>query len=223
MKQILKNQSNTFLIIGIIVLYFAFLSLDIFSFPRTIESRYFKYASIVLCFLLASSFVAISANERDSKYVVIALVFTLLADIFLLFTNHKITGIFFFCLMQLTYLKRYNARFFQAGIIFSALAILLRFLLPFEPLYIIAGLYAILIGSCFLATFRTKLPKFNLYCVRIGMALFILCDINVALYSQLPRSSNFYEFVAVAMWLFYLPAQLLLALSAFHPNTSYRY
>lgn len=218
MKQLLKNQSNTMLIIGIIVLYFAFLSLDIFSFPRTIESRYFKYASIILCFLLATSLTTISANKRDSSYVVLALIFTMLADIFLLFTNHKVTGIFFFCLMQLTYLKRYNTRFFHAGVFFSLLAILARFFLPFDPLYIIAGLYAILIGSCFLATFRTKLPRFNSYCVRIGMALFILCDINVALYSQLSTSSNFYEIVAVAMWLFYLPAQLLLAMSSFHPQ-----
>jgi len=218
MKQILKNRVNVVLIIGIIALYFTFLSLDIFSIPRSMESRHFKYASIVLCFLLATSLSSTTADKRDSGYVVLALVFTLLADIFLLFTNHKIIGIYFFCLMQLTYLKRYNLRFFIAGIIFAVVAIYVRFFLPFEPLYVIAGLYAILIGSCFFATFRTKLPRFNLYCVRIGMAFFIMCDINVAMYNQLSAGSNFYQIVTVAMWLFYLPAQFLLAMSASHPK-----
>ena len=219
MKQILKSRLNVIPIVGIIVLYIAFLSLDIFAIPRSIESRHFKYASIVLCFLLTTLLASNSADERDSRYVVLALIFTVLADTFLLFTNYKITGVFFFCLMQLTYLKRYNVRFFKVGIFFSAVAIIVYFLLSFEPLYIIAGLYAFLIGSCFFATFRTKLPNFNLYCVRIGMTLFILCDINVALYNQLSTNSNYYRFVTVAMWLFYLPAQFLLAISAFHPKT----
>ena len=217
MKYILKNQLNVALIIGIIVLYIAFLSLDIFSFPRSIESRHFKYASIVLCFLLATLLSANSTDKWDSSLVVLALIFAMLADTFLLFTNYKIIGIFFFCLMQLTYLKRYNVRFFKAGIFFSVVAIIVHLLLPFEPLYVIAGLYAYLIVSCFFATFRTKLPKFNLFCVRVGMALFILCDIHVALYNQLSSSSNYYRYVTVAMWLFYLPAQFLLAMSASHP------
>ena len=204
--------------IGIIILYAAFLSLDIFSLPRSIESRHFKYASIVLCFILAALLYQQSADKRDSRYVVLALTFTMLADIFLLFTNYKIIGIFFFCLMQLTYLKRYNIRFFYAGICFAGIAILVHLFLPIGPLYVIAGLYAILIVSCFLATFRTKLPKFNLYCVRMGMLLFILCDINVALYNQASASSNYYRFVTVAMWLFYLPAQFLLAMSAAYPR-----
>ena len=217
MKQILKNQLNVALIIGIVVLYIAFLSLDILSIPSSIESRHLKYASVVLCFLLATLLFASSTDKQDSSHVVLALIFTMLADIFLLFSNHKIIGIFFFCLMHLTYLKRYNVRFFKAGIFFSIVAIVVYLLLPFKPLRVIAGLYATLIVSCFFATFRTKLPKFNLYCVRVGMALFILCDINVALYNQLSASSNYYRYVAIAMWLFYLPAQFLLAMSASHP------
>ena len=216
MKHIFKNQLNVILIIGIIILYAAFLSLDLFSTPRTIESRHLKYASIVLCFLLAASLHHQSVNKQDSKYVVLALLFTMTADIFLLFTNHKITGVIFFCLVQLTYLKRYHRRFFKAGICFAVIAPFAYLLLPFQPLYIVAGLYAILIFSCFLSTSHAKLPKFNLYCVKIGMILFILCDIFVAFYNQLSTSSNYYRLVTVAMWLFYLPAQLLLAMSASH-------
>lgn len=221
MKQLVKNRLNSLLIIGIIVLYIAFLSLDIFSIPRSIHSRYLKYASIVLCLMLASSFALQSRNKRDSNYVVLALIFTMMADTFLLFTHHQITGVFFFCLVQLIYLKRYNSRFFKVGICFSVIAAIVHLLLPFQPLYVIAGLYALLIGSCFLSTFHTKLPKFNLYSARIGMFLFILCDIHVALYNQLSTSFSYYRFVTVAMWLFYLPSQFLLAMSASYPKVDH--
>ena len=215
MKQILKNRLDAMLILGIVILYIAFLGLDIFSVPRSLLSRTFKYASIVLCFLLSTSFLFKSEDKRDSIHVVLALMFTMIADIFLLFTNHKIAGIFFFCLVQLTYLKRYNLQFFITGIYFVLIAMIAHLLLPLQPLYVIAGLYAFLIVSCFLSTFYTKLPKFNLYCVRIGMILFILCDINVALFNELSRSFSYYRFISIAIWLFYLPAQFLLALSAF--------
>lgn len=219
MKQIFKNRLNVILIIGIIILYVAFLTFDMFSIPRSMESRYLKYASISLCFLLATSLASKSEDQQDSKYVVIALIFTMIADIFLLFTNYKITGVVFFCLVQLTYLKRYNMRFFKAATYFVGIAILVYLLLPFQPLYVISGLYASLIGACFFSTFYTTLPKFNLYCVRIGMTLFILCDIHVALYNQLSTTSDYYRFVTLAMWLFYLPSQLILAMSASHPDT----
>lgn len=222
MKQILQNRLNAILIIGIIILYVAFLSFDMFFIPRSIESRYLKYASITLCFLLVTSLTFKSVDKYDSKYVVIAFIFTMIADIFLLFTDNKITGIFFFCLVQLTYLKRYNKRFFKTTLYFVGIAILVNLLLPFQPLYVITGLYASLIGACFFSTFYTKLPKFNFFCVRIGMTLFILCDIHVALYNQLSTTSDYYRFVTLAMWLFYLPSQLILAMSASHPMVDNR-
>ena len=218
MIQIVKNRLNAILIILIIILYVAFLSLDIYFVPRSMYSRYLKFASIVLCLILATSLFHISEYKKDSKYVVIALLFTMISDIFLLFINNKIAGVFFFCLVQLTYLKRYNMHFFKVGLFFSVVAIIVHLLFSLQPLYIIAGLYAFLIVSCFIATFRTALPKFNLFCVRIGMALFILCDIHVALYNQLSQGFCYYRFVAIAMWLFYLPAQLLLAMSASYPK-----
>ncbi|MCL2560203.1 MAG: hypothetical protein FWE07_06915 [Turicibacter sp.] len=216
MKQIINKRINAVFLVSIAILYLAFLALDIFFLPRSIESRYLKFASITLCFMLATSLYRDSADKKDSGLVVVAMIFTMLADVFLLFIGAKITGVFFFCLVQLTYLWRYNKRFFTAGLVCVAAAIAVHALASFQPLYVIAGLYAALIGICFLSTFRTDLPKFNVTCVRIGMVFFILCDIHVALYNQLSSSSDYYRFVAVAMWLFYLPAQLFLSLSAAH-------
>ena len=218
MKQIFKSRLNAFFIIGIIILYIAFLSIDVFSAPGLLPTRYLKYTTIILCFLLALNLHRNSINKQDSKYVVIAFIFTLIADIFLLFTGNKIAGIFFFCLVQLTYLKRYNIRLFKFGIFVSTVAIMIHLFTSFDQLYIIAGLYAPLILVCAISTFRTKLPKFNLYCTRIGMILFILCDIHVAMFDQLSRASSYHHFASIVIWLFYLPAQFLLALSAFHQD-----
>jgi len=217
MKQILKQPLYIGLMTGIAVLYVAFLSLDIFILTsRSNLSLQLKYAAMVLCFLLALSLYGQSSNKKDSKFVVIALIFTLIADIFLLFTNYDFAGVFFFCLVQLTYLKRYNSRFFAFGLALTPIALLVYFLTSISALFIIAGLYAALILSCFVSTFHTLLPEFNRKCVRWGMVLFILCDIHVALFNRIPRNIAYFQVAAVAMWLFYLPSQLLLALSAHH-------
>lgn len=54
----------------------------------------------------------------------------------------------------------------------------------------------------------------------IGMLLFILCDINVGLFNIINLSiytqnwvKEIYNFASIAMWMFYLPSQVLIALS----------
>jgi len=215
MQQIFKNRQNIVLLTAIISLYLAFLSVDLFSNSMHQLSTNLKYASIVMCFLLAISLHWQSVNRQDSRYVVVALALTLVADWFLLFTNNNIAGIFWFCLVQLVYLKRCHKPLFQLGIVVATCAVMVDFLTAFRSLHVIAGLYALLIIACLIATFKTTLPKFNLRCVQIGMLLFVLCDLHVALLNRLPATNNYRAFAVVAIWLFYLPAQCLLALSAF--------
>lgn len=216
MKKVIQNPLNLILFIGIIGLYVAFMTLMVFTNTPARLINQLKFMSIVLCFGLALSLYQRSHNKKDSKYVIFALTFTVIADIFLLFTTRHIPGVLSFWLVQLLYLKRYHNRLFGAGIIAVVIAIPLIFLLPFESLHIIAGTYAILIMLCFFATFKTKLPIFNLVCIRLGMLLFILCDVHVALFNLLARSHPYFPIASIAMWFFYLPSQLLLALSASH-------
>lgn len=211
-----KNPLHISLISGLVLLYVTFLAQDIFSAVNIIPAIYLKYASIMLCFLLAFSLYTKSSDKKDSKYVVLALLLTLIADIFLIFTSHYSAGVFFFCLVQLTYLKRHNTRFFMTGLQFIPVAALAYFFMPLDFLYIIAGLYGALILTCFISSFKTTLPKFNKMAIRIGLILFILCDIHVALFNLLPRSHNYFAIAAVAMWFFYLPSQVMLAFSAGH-------
>jgi hypothetical protein len=46
------------------------------------------------------------------------------------------------------------------------------------------------------------------------MILFLCCDINVAIFNTAPPDTTLYSISAPLMWLFYLPAQILLSLSA---------
>ena len=48
----------------------------------------------------------------------------------------------------------------------------------------------------------------------LGLTLFVGCDACVGLFNALPAHSPLYPAVSVGMWLFYLPSQVLIALSA---------
>jgi len=219
MKEIFKNRLTGILIISILILYAKFLYLDILTAGNYALSRNLKYASIWLCFLLAILLWKSSSNKADSLLVCIALTFTLIADWFLLFTNHHQLGVFFFCFVQLTYLQRFKGKNFKISLYLASTVFIFIAITTFSfNLYVISTLYAYLIISCSIATFTTKLPKFNRNLAQIGLILFILCDIHVALLNTLPPSHHYYHLTTIATWLFYLPSQLILTLSSYHSN-----
>lgn len=81
----------------------------------------------------------------------------------------------------------------------------------------LAAIYATLFAAnIFVNTYKNRRPKVNYYLVAAGLLLFALCDVNVLLFN-LPRyASASYEFSGAyaLIWLFYLPAQALLAVSS---------
>jgi len=202
------------IVLLIITLYGMFLTVDIFFYSGSLLSNILKFTSIVMCFFLACSYLTGSLNKKDTFLVVLALFFTIGADIFLLFTNYHVIGIAFFITVQCVYLIRYNKSVLQFSILYFIIAILIFTFTNISILYIFSGLYAVLILSTLWATFKTSLSRYQLLLVRVGMILFILCDIHVALFNVLLRYSPYFNIASVAMWLFYLPSQFLIALSA---------
>ena len=71
-----------------------------------------------------------------------------------------------------------------------------------------------LIISVTVSTFHAPQPRLNTLFSRIGMCLFLACDVNVAIFNALPAGLPTHTASIVLMWFFYLPAQTLLALSA---------
>ena len=151
--------------------------------------------------------------------------FTLLADLFLLVLNRwYLAGVSAFCVVQLLYL----ARLHRAGSRPLALRLLLRAALAgallaaagalggLTPLTGLTLLYfSQLVANAFASLSLGRRGRgFSL-----GLFLFIGCDVCVGLRNlsaALPGMVPlpFLPLVQVGMWLFYLPSQVLISLSA---------
>jgi len=94
--------------------------------------------------------------------------------------------------------------------------------IEFDWLVIISVLYFVSIvlnvRDAVWVAYKTKSLKTIIFA--IGMVLFLLCDINVLLFNisdfvaiDSALFSNVYAFAAIAMWMFYLPAQVGIAIS----------
>lgn len=111
----IENKKLIGAFIGIeLTLYAIFMSFDVLE-KAYLASSIIKFIAIVLCFGMS---VVIYVNyERflDRVMLCIALFFTVIADIFLLFTDKPLPGVVFFCLVQSIYLARIIMARLQMG------------------------------------------------------------------------------------------------------------
>lgn len=206
-----------------ISLYLAFMALD-FTNQFGHISNCLKYSSILCCAFLSVLRFFLAKRSRFHAYLAIALCFTAVSDYFLLFSSNYIPGLVSFCVVQTAYLGlitysslqkpvrfHLTVRIITALILGVALFLLtkesLAFLLPLS-LYAVSFIANIVL-SC----------KAHLRQLSIGLILFALCDINVFLFNLsdyifLPDAfiTFFNSCSGILMWLFYLPAQVILTL-----------
>lgn len=232
MKKITNNLLFLKIVLALItILYLSYLYMDFFS-RYTELSASMKFISIVLCFLLALLSGAKPFNGYNVKLLKIGLFLTVIADFFLLIEKeHYEIGITVFSIAQIIYTIRYNSRN-RTNIIRSYVILLFTLFFtyivikPFTKIEIIipiALFYGIaLITNVYKAfvVYREKLyPRPNGLMVALGMLLFLLCDINVLLYNifRYVKQTNglLYRLSHVSIWLYYLPSQVLLALSGY--------
>jgi hypothetical protein len=217
-KQLLNNRPVCMLLVLQAFLYISFLAVDLF-FPRwSILSGYMKYAGILLCVLIALLLHRRSWNRKDSTLLISALGFTAAADLFLLLLYLPVPGLLAFFAVHLIYIRRLRPSLLKpaAAVVLIAAAgcaAAYRLVPGFPVEFVLAGLYAALILAVASSSVKAALPRINRRLVVAGMALFLLCDIHVALFNTLAPGSPYYLFSAFLMWFFYLPAQALLALS----------
>jgi len=221
-----KTQFQFFItsqaIIYLLFLLIDFLNISQFSF----HSCLLKYLGIIGCFLFVS---------REHIIIKTALFFTLFADYFLIFTDDYLIGVCFFILVQLTYCFYFSdANLFHVlrscliafvgTCIITVLALFLfdNVLMYLDVLSLVAIFYYLLLLQ---NVFYAFLTGHNL--LAVGLILMALCDLNVGicnienyvssaniLLSSLIAASN------VLMWFFYLPSQVLIALSFHKPQSS---
>lgn len=205
MKQSVFSPLTALFLLAEGLIYAAFLTLDLCT--RQGDALPVKYAGILLCLLFALL--------RGSRRIAAALAFTAAADWFLLIRgDHLIFGVALFLCVQTLYalhLCRNGCapalRLRAAAALAAAFLVILSGLVT--PLNLLALIYfSQLAVNAALAWRQRRLRLFAL-----GLTLFIGCDLCVGLYNVLPTDSALFPFASVGMWLFYLPSQVLIALS----------
>jgi hypothetical protein len=227
-----------------------------------------KYAAICVCFAIAQAVMLRSSNARDARLQVVILLFTVVADYFLLFGDdlRNLSEDAAFSLGMAVFLGahacavlRYGGRpafrkmLIATGIAAGATAGVLlaagewesiiyrhsdgladdfyEFIGDFTyyletfafAIFLIA--YIMLIIAATVCAFRRRQARVNNVLSRLGMCLFLCCDVNVLLMNirdeQIAQAAlghagppTIPALTGVLIWAFYLPAQTMLALSA---------
>ncbi|WMJ88575.1 lysoplasmalogenase family protein [Anaerocolumna sp. MB42-C2] len=222
-----------------ILIYISFMTIDITESSFYITSSFLKFSGILLCFIFTYLFYTHSCDRKDISILRGALFFTVISDLFILILDYYIVGLVTFCIVQSLYLIRlglWNKKLkgTDAGslilknfirnfvITIIALLILTVVRIKLEGMIIISCFYFISILfnviDSILLTVRAK--DKNKVIFAVSMMLFILCDINVGVFNLSDficiNSKWFallYSFSTIAMWMFYLPAQVGISLS----------
>lgn len=204
-------------------LYISFLWMDLFGNGMGAISNKVKYISILVCFFYVLTALEKEGEERDLILLKWAMFFTLLSDTFLLLVKNMGLGVSSFVVVQLIY--RFRLRkcscFDRKG--FSSLGVAVAILLVLFVLGVQVD-YVLCIAVFYFVLFVSNVfygmthPVGRMF--QIGLFLYFLCDINVALYnlaSYVTLSSMagemIYEISSIAIWLFYLSGQVCLACS----------
>jgi hypothetical protein len=201
----------------VVVIYIVFLNMDAITKNLGNDySLYLKYSTIILCFILSLLIGSEGCNNTDKLLVQSARLFTVIADYFLVILDDCKYGILCFCIVQIIYIIRHSfvvkVKLYKlslaAALIMTSLIMLLGRInlhdLKKEVVMEGAAYGCILLLSLYIAL-QTKD-----YLICIGMLLFFMCDINVALYNITKEFT-----LGFLIWLFYMPSQLFLTLSGF--------
>ena len=193
------------------VIYAVFLVLDLGG--RGGLSVPIKYGGVLLCL----GFSALCALRGGDRLVPIALTLTACADWFLLVRGDCYPlGIALFLGVQTAYLVRLRRAGAGSGPVLRPALALGTGLAVYaagmaSPLNLLAALYFSQLLSNAALAWTLRGTRRRLFA--LGLTLFVGCDTCVGLFNVLPASSPAYFAVSVGMWLFYLPSQVLIALS----------
>jgi len=209
-----RDRSRELFLAAEAVIWASFLFLDLFR--GGAGSVPLKFGGVALCFLFAYWRLPLGGDRLTAA----ALGLTVAADVFLLVLDrHYLLGVALFCAVQGCYLARVSHANggrtlwpLRVGLCTAALAFLycLELLNPLNALSLVyfANFFCNVLQAAFLTGRRSRL-------FFAGLLLFLCCDACVGIFNQpglFPAALS--AFAAVGMWMFYLPGQILIALSA---------
>ena len=180
-----------------------------------------KFTAILICFAIAVAG-RDALNKRDYGLLAAAMAATVAADFFLVIVFNYIVGVAFFCAVQVLYNLRFGGTARLKILPFTLVAPAIFFAATGNALVAVALLYAqlfVLSYAAMLQTLRKKIwPTPNGILILVGMTAFVLCDISVAIWNlgrwDIITNTDITSLAHAAIWLFYTPAQICLALSA---------
>ena len=188
-----------------------------------------KFIFIAVCSAIALGSYFFCHNKRNWFWLATALGFTLGADFFLILHNRHLPGVAVFCFAHLAYIMRAVSDREQmpevrrqkllcfalpAGLAAIALALFWPSIFNMDAIFVVTAIYATLFIINIYVSARYL--QYNRKLVITGLLLFAACDIcvllfNLPLYMGAPQ---WLRGVFPFIWVFYLPAQALLAVSA---------
>lgn len=165
---------------------------------------------VVACLCCAAFSFFFCTSKKDWVWLNAGLLFTVISDYFLVLYDMHLPGVAVFCFTHYCYAMRVmNVSLKVAARVFFVLLLWVVVLFSTSALYVLAGTYAVLFVASLWLNYRHR-NKPNGKIILVGLILFMLCDINVLLYNV---PGNF-PFAQSLIWVFYLPSQMLLAVSA---------
>lgn len=221
------------LIFTICILFITFLSMEVYGVNLNISSDVIKFSSIFLCFVISIISSPLNGQSKNTFLLQLGLIFTIMADyLFLIHDDDYILAIGLFSIVQIIYSLRYREgneteRFMRFMIIYLIIVILYKLinknLVELDFLIAVAVFYGIsLISSLKEAFFLYKNDhtQDTNKMIFFGMILFLLCDISLGLnyiLNETKASGNVFNLLksisSISIWIYYLPSQILLALS----------
>ncbi len=191
-----------------LIIYAAYLVLDITGNLPVISSL-LKFFSICLCFFV------VDVRMWDIKRI---MALTVVADFFLVLTDFYSAGIFFFLLVQMNYYRFLTKSDFfplQHFAVMVCIGCLISvvvnfFIMPIDLTVFLAVTYfSTLVYNLYISVILSSYYIEYRY-ISICLCLIICCDIHVAV-TNIFSSGIWYSFGLIAMWLFYLPSQVIFA------------
>lgn len=195
------------------VLFCTFVAMDIMNHGAENAVKYVAIALVGIMGLRAG-------KERDNLVVTVALLFTMLADVFLILKGNFIAGVATFICVQTCYTVRFSfmsgkplvgelCKRLIPGIILGALA---TYFLDFKVGIVVAYAcsFAVNFAHGFELHFLKPSPRHLRFA--IGLFLFACCDACVGITNLRPGflTEQMIRNAEVMTWIFYLPSQILI-------------
>jgi len=213
-------------LVGIFLTVELLLYVSILFLRLNVPSGLFHYLSIVICLLFV---LGLRQNDRDTQIIRFAMIFTVLADLFLtLLGIQQLLGTIFFTVAQLAYAYRLLLRETTSRNILLIGRVVFVVIMELVAWFIVRSqmdalifcavfYYANLLVNAFHAILRFRYnPLFAM-----GLCFYLCCDLMVGLsnssgYVTIPNGSLWAFLLAIPFnltWFFYLPSQVMIVLS----------